>query len=333
MPMNRINLFYISLVVLALGLTWFLFPKQEDELAFFGFADNQETEINYNYPVLVEEIRVTPGEKIEKGQALILLTRKKAEEKMEKENFEIATIEKELDAWYEKQASKKIERKMDLEEDLTQIDSKINTLKEEIRQKLALKKQLYPADTTGIPSLDQQLTVLEARRQQIIGQFNIEDTAIDRETEAGAKPYLAKIDELNAEKTFNQAHKTQTILVTAPASGLIGNINCREGEHIPAFKTLMTLYEPHSTLVRGYVHEERILDIKKEAVFEVSSLLQEEISYPGQLIGMGSRIVEIPTRLRKYPQVKIYGREITIEIPEDNIFIQKEKVSVRLVTE
>jgi hypothetical protein len=95
----------------------------------------------------------------------------------------------------------------------------------------------------------------------------------------------------------------------------------------------MTIYEPHSALVKGYVHEESILEIGQNAGFEVSSLLKPELQYKGTLIGMGSRIVEIPTRLRKFPQIKTYGREITIQIPADNIFLQKEKVSVKLVQE
>jgi multidrug resistance efflux pump len=331
--MRQINIFYLSLIVLALGLVWILFPGQEDELAFFGFADNRETEINYNYPVMVEEIRVTPGEKIVKGQPLILLTRKKAEEKMEKEDFEIATIEEELNAWHEKQASKKLELRMDFENERSEMDAEINRLMRKMERNKKLKQQLFPEDTSGIPELDQALKALETELKRLTGQYAIEQEALDRETEAGAKPFRTRIRELEAEKNYNESHKTQTILVEAPASGLIGNINCREGEHIPSFRTLMTLYEPHSTLIRGYVHEERILDIRENAVFEVSSLLREEVTYPGKLIGMGSRIVEIPTRLRKYPLIKTYGREVTIEIPEDNIFIQKEKVSVKLITE
>ena len=47
-------------------------------------------------------------------------------------------------------------------------------------------------------------------------------------------------------------------------------------------------------------------------------------------MGMGSRIIEIPDRLRKNPTFKTYGREIQVEIPSDNQFLQKEKVILKL---
>jgi hypothetical protein len=49
------------------------------------------------------------------------------------------------------------------------------------------------------------------------------------------------------------------------------------------------------------------------------------------VIGMGHRIVEIPERLRKIPEIKTYGREVLIQIPSDNKFLQKEKVVLTFI--
>jgi hypothetical protein len=46
---------------------------------------------------------------------------------------------------------------------------------------------------------------------------------------------------------------------------------------------------------------------------------------------LGSRIVEIPERLRKNPDLKTYGREVLIAIPPSNLFLQKEKVILNLL--
>lgn len=114
--------------------------------------------------------------------------------------------------------------------------------------------------------------------------------------------------------------------IYAPKDGLIGNIHCLEGEHKSSFSTLITFYERNPTLVRGYVHESLIVHVKEGDTLEVSSILHPEQKGFGLVGGLGSRIVEIPERLRKIPEIKTYGREVLIQIPPNNPFLQKEKV-------
>ena len=59
---------------------------------------------------------------------------------------------------------------------------------------------------------------------------------------------------------------------------------------------------------------------------EVVSSLHPDNGVGGTIIGLGTRIVEIPERLRKIPDFKTYGREVLIRIPPVNPFLQKEKV-------
>ena len=85
---------------------------------------------------------------------------------------------------------------------------------------------------------------------------------------------------------------------------------------------------PHSRLIKGYVHEDLTLEVSIADKFTVSSLKDGAVSYPGRVVGLGSRIVEIPSRLRKNPDFKTYGREVLIEITKVNQFLQKEKVAI-----
>ena len=115
--------------------------------------------------------------------------------------------------------------------------------------------------------------------------------------------------------------------------GIIGTISCKEAEHVSSYSTLMTFYEPHSGLIHGYVHEDLTLQVQMGDRFEIGSLKNENIRYEGKVVGLGSRIVEIPTRLRKIPEVKTYGREVQLEITQENSFLQKEKVSIKIYDE
>ncbi|HRW74331.1 MAG TPA: hypothetical protein P5563_00425 [Saprospiraceae bacterium] len=58
--------------------------------------------------------------------------------------------------------------------------------------------------------------------------------------------------------------------------------------------------------------------------------IRTELSCRGQVVALGTRVVEIPERLRKMPEIKTYGREILVAIPPANEFLQKEKVQLFL---
>jgi hypothetical protein len=60
--------------------------------------------------------------------------------------------------------------------------------------------------------------------------------------------------------------------------------------------------------------------------FLIRSAVDPTQTCEGVVTGLGSRVVEIPGRLRKIPEVKIYGREVVVSIPAENPFIQREKV-------
>ena len=51
----------------------------------------------------------------------------------------------------------------------------------------------------------------------------------------------------------------------------------------------------------------------------------------GVVVGMGSRIVELPLRLRKVPEILVYGREVTIRIPEKNGFLLGEMTAIQIL--
>lgn len=156
-----------------------------------------------------------------------------------------------------------------------------------------------------------------------------ETASLAREIKLGVNPYREQIKRLEAEMAFDQSQRVIPFTVPAPADGLIGNINVREQEHVQSYTTLLTFYAPHSDIVRGFVHEDLTMKVEVGDSLEVYSLKVPGMMYNGVVTGLGSRIVETPTRLRKLPEFKTYGREVILSIPEINGFLQKEKVGIR----
>lgn len=330
--MRKINWFYVSLIALLPLLFWLLKPEDESEIAFFGFAENLETEINYNYDVVVEKIQVSPGQQVPKGELLLKISRRKSKEVLDDQTFQIRTLEAEETAWKRKKMNELESLKLKKENEDILYLSRIDKLEKEIRFKKSLidPELNTKYDTSEYNPLQDQLIQLKTEKTNVELQYVQEILTLQEEIRLGINPYRTRINELQAEKEFDLAQKVQYIDVLAPTEGLIGNIYCKEAEHVPAFKTLLTFYEPHSGIIKGYVHEDLTMSVQIGDIFDVSSLKKEGLIYEGKVIGLGSRIVEIPERLRKFPQFKTYGREIALEISPDNVFLQKEKVSLKI---
>ena len=331
--MKRLNLFYISTVLLGVLLFYLFQPLKKEDLSFYGFAENRETEINYNYPVVVEKILIEPGQEVTKGDTLIRLFRQSKKESLQDQEYKIAILKAEGALWKEKKLNQMEVLEFERDEKLEEIDIKIDELKKEIAYKNSLVKKLesISIDSSSYKPLEDEIENLSFQKESISNSYAQRLSGIQKEIEKGFHPYESEISLLQAEKEFEEAHIIQQITVLAPHDGLIGTISCREGEHIPSFKTLLTFYEPHSGIVHGFVHEDLFLKVHIDDRFEVYSLKDETVSYDGKVVGLGSRIVEIPSRLRKVPDHKTYGREVLVEITMDNMFLQKEKVGLRFV--
>ena len=180
--------------------------------------------------------------------------------------------------------------------------------------------------------LQDKIKAAEKEKQLVEETYALRLKALSDQKRMGKNPYREQIARLEAELQFDRDHRIQPITVTAPSDGLIGNIHCKEAEHVSSFQTLLSFYEPHPQFVKGYVHENLSLKVAVGDTFLIRSTKDASVVYKGAVTGLGSRIVEIPERLRKMPEVRAYGREVSVEISPDNSFLQKEKVALELLT-
>lgn len=332
--MRQVNLFYIAVVLIGISLFTLFQPDNHSDLSFYGFAESDETEINYNYSVVVEQILVTPGQAVKAGDTLLHLSRRQSKETLEDQNFRIAELKAEEALWRQKKEHQLAELELAKQSKLSELEAKITQKKKELAFKKSLSadlKSITPNPTSYKPQ-EEEIEILKAEQLSLQQNYDLQLDGLRKELALGDSPYKEQIKRLAAEQIFDAAQKLQPLVVTAPANGLIGNISCKEEEHIPAYTTLLSFYEPHSGLIKGYVHEDLTMQVQIGDRFKVSSLKDVKITYEGRVIGLGSRIVEIPTRLRKMIDLKTYGREVLVEIPKANRFLQKEKVSLSFIS-
>ena len=302
---------------------------------FYGFAENKETEINHIEDILVSKIYVTSGQQVKKGDLLIevsdnTIPQKLDELALKKETVSQELILKKIDIQNE---IKSIQNRRD--QDIAKITAEITTLEKRISTNKELFEGLKTIDkpTGNYRSPDEdKIKELRANIAAIEDLANAKIAIQENLIKSIAQPSQIKSKLVDSETSYYKSAKDRLAII-APFDGLIGTINCKEGENVSAFNRLMSFYKTNPTEVKGFVHESMILEVSVGDMLEVSSTLHPEIKIVGEVIGLGSRIIEIPERLRKIPDFKTYGREVQISIPSKNRFLQKEKVMLNLATE
>ena len=334
--MKKFNLIYFVAIMICILLLYSLFFKADNSVTFYGFAENKETEISMDNAIEVEEIFVTVGQKVEKGDSLLNVVSATLPLKISDTEYKIEELETKYNLWKSGLDWKISQYRIELNENTGKIQSQIDQLNAELENNKKLSKTIKSIDSdpnTNYEIVNPTLIKLEALNEALKHTKGIINTQINNlksERFADNNPLLSEIRALEVQLTHYQERKKEEVII-APTNGLIGNVHCKEGEKISSFGALISFYEESPTLVVGYIHEELILKIKINDSIGIFSSSRPDIQNKGIVKTLGSRIVEIPPRLRKIKELKTFGREIIIEIPPENPFLQKEKVILNLI--
>ncbi len=331
--MRYLNVFYIFVLLLGISLWKLNTSFKNDVVLFYGFAENKETEINFNYPTAVGKIYVTPGQRVKKGEPLLDLYRIKSKEVMDDQQFRIDELESRNKLWLnEKQSDIRIlqnQKEMAFET----IEADVLKLRKEIDFQKSLYNDLESVEQVdaAYKPLSDKIIELENEKNALNKFYTDKIRKLENEIRLNENTVDIKLQRIEAEGKFEEENKIIHNQLVAPSDGIVGTIHCKEEEHIPSYKTLISFYDPHPNIVKGYVHEDLIVHVALKDSFMIRSIKDQKLACYGEVIGLGSRIVEIPERLRKIPEFKTYGREVLVRIPSNNNFLQKEKVILKFL--
>ena len=333
--MKRFNLVYL-LFFLVIAALWQMNQRYgKHSVMFYGFAETKETEINLDHPIEVNRLYVTPGQKVKKGTLLAEVTHTNFGLKLNDINFSIEKLKTEEEIWkadIRSSINRLMAQKVAKE---SEIQSQIRQLETELQINRSLVKDLKSISVSEESTVNPIATKIESLRQElnlVVKPLEVQISRMEDELNSSLNPKRIQIRKLRQDEKHYNAEK-EKLSIFAPTDGLIGNIYCKEKENISSFNTLISFYEQNPTMVKGYVHENLILEVEVGDTLDAVSTQHPEHKCRGVVSGLGSRIVEIPERLRKAPDLKTYGREVLITIPSNNHFLQKEKVMLNLLKE
>lgn len=326
MNLQKIQWIYI---LAALCMVWFL-PQLKKKIQsaeeFYGIAENQVRSYSKPYDVMIQYIKVKLGQSVSIGDTLMIFHPRNLSYKKE----DLAAQSRLLDV------SRK-SAEFEISQELTQVRQQKNLVLENFkikRDKLISQKKLMDSLSrlfTSVKTDDHRLGLeLKTLDEEMAVELMDLDQRINRlelsRTQAPA-PYLEKKTGILLELDRLAAQQEDLVLV-ADTDGMIGQLDFREGDPVEAYQSLIRIYSTHPNLVTSYIGEGYLGSVQlMDSVF-VQSMSEESFQLKGKILNLGSRITALPDRLKKIPELKAWGREVQIEIPQDNNLIQGEKVKV-----
>lgn len=333
--MKKFSLIHIVALLVGVILVISFSFKMNTTVTFYGFAENKETQINMENPIEVNRIHVTTGQKVKKGDIILDVSSSILPVKINDAVYSIEELKTRYSLWKSDLDGRITESAILLNEKTSEIQAQIdqNYAQLDKNKKLASNLKSIDLDNTAKSEIKSPILLkIDALKEELRYSKDIITTQINnlkRERYATNNPMLSRIKILEKELSYYTIKKEKETIL-APSDGLIGNIHCKEDEKISSFTPLVTFYEESPTLVVGYIHEDLLLQVNIDDSVTVFSTSRPDIQNTGTIKTLGSRIVEIPPRIRKIKELKTYGREVIIEIPPDNPFLQKEKVTLTL---
>lgn len=259
--------------------------------SFYGVVDTAETVVSAELPVEIVRLHVVPGQLVNEGDPLVDLASGELERN-------IAELRHGLS---EARAARIAE------------DREIQAQVSEYEAQYKLNRSLLTQVRGGDHEVDETESPLRAAIDGL--------KAMLQRDEASSVDMEAYLELLLREK--------EKLTVVASGPGVIGSVHRRVGEKVKAFEPVMTLYTGAPVTVKGYIHESVHGAIENGQKVTVRSLASR-YALEGEVVGIGHRIVEYPVRLRKRPDIQMWGREVVVKIPDSNAFLLGEKVMIEM---
>jgi multidrug resistance efflux pump len=293
-----------------------------------GLTQGNEYKLKAERASLVRSVHVSPGQQIKFGDVLIELSSNDLD-------VEIAKLMNRIDILRSEQIEKvklsgsdiafiRAEQQIEIEK----VNSELLEAEGELRLNQQLTRNFTSAKDSTNPDdpIRVRINALRQQKKKLEEAANIKSTAISQGDRTAQGLLANQIVLLEKELVILQNERL-SLKKIASGDGVVGNIYVTTGEQIEAFTPLLSINPIHPTSVTGYlVGNKKELPVGSRV--SVQSFDHRSNAIDGKVIGYGA-VVVLPDILQKSTAVKAFGREVFIEIDQQNTLASGEKVLIR----
>jgi multidrug resistance efflux pump len=331
----KFNLLFLLIPAAAYGCYWILTDLQgQSGQAFFATAESESRMLTFEHDVLVSTVHAEVGQQVKAGDTLATLFRAELDKTTTDRLADINQIEAERTA-----KSSVLEKEKDVllakkAAALSEIQAKIKVLQAENTVQVNLKNEIYSDPSLKKPqnalNLKQaEIAALEATLPQIEQEYTEQIRQLESQRQANQTIATAKVQQIQKDLDFVRLERSKLVLI-APMDGFVEQLNIAKNSLVPSYKDLIKINPRRPNKLIGFIHEAANVPFQLGDSVTLASATRKTVKTAGRIIGSSPRLVELPYRLRKFTEVRAWGREVYIQIPDTNRFLIGEKIMVNL---
>ena len=335
-----LGLLFTFIAVLIAAVIGIIIYSGGETTTFQGFAESNETIINSETSVSIKRILVMDGDSVSKGQKLAELESQELALRIADIRSQLLQIETKRGMGEAEIKSKILQNKAAERAVVSELQAQIDTLENQLKINKELSDGLKSVKIKKSDSVRNPIEIQIESLKSAIAERKKEFAEINRMykkmLESGETPEIAEAEKLRSELAALE-EQNSNMAVYAPFEGIVGSVFIKNGngervffkggEKISAYSPILSIVNKEPSFVKGYIPESQfsVIKIGDEVTISASHNLKP---VTGVVTSLGGRIVPLPARLLKNPNIALWGREIVVRIPENNGFILGEKVSI-----
>lgn len=326
-------LYGVWFIILTSTIAITLFYNVESS-SFYGIAETREIVVNFESAVEIKRIGVTEGQSVEEGALLVELTSPDLMLKINHISHQLEQLKaqkgvdkSEILSRLRQLKAEKAAKENELENQIAQLENQYTINKSLLSGLKSISKKHEVQDYTNNSPMQLKIRNLKKELSLSVNPLIIQIELLNKTLANSENPIEIQVERLENELNFLREEKTR-LNIYAQISGIIGSVNYKPGAKVSPFAPILTLHTKTPSFIKGYIYENAYSAIAMGECVNVVSLNAAETVIKGCVVGIGARIVEYPVRLRKHPDMQVWGREVVIQIPVNNQFILGEKVMI-----
>lgn len=328
----KFNLLYLLFAAALAGCYYIVRHLQEQSIhTFFGTAETEGRAVSLEYAVLMQHIGTQVGAQVKKGDTLAIAYRAELDRKTSENQLESSLIATERDAEAALLAQERDLLRTALAARQSELQAQIRVIETELSVQATLRTAVSdrpaPATEGRLNVKQQEIAALREEMAQAEKQTQEELRQIEAKLRANAAIYQSRLRQTQGSQAFLDTEKSKLVLL-APADGYVQQVGATANELVPAFRELFRISPRNPDRVLGFLHESVEIPFQLGDTVTLASMGRVSVSSRAVLHGVSPKLVELPFRLRKFTEVRTWGREVYIQLPTDNPFFIGEKILI-----
>jgi multidrug resistance efflux pump len=327
----KFNILYLLFPAALAACFWIASDFQYQSVnSFFGIAESEPRSLNFDHDIAVREVFVKTGDLVKKGDTLATFYRAELDEQSLENWSELRLTETERAAEFSILEKEKELVRTRLSADARELQAEISLLITEDSLNTLFRGSVYsdlkPAGNKMVADK------IAARRKQIDDlQKNAAEEIRILESKQAALGAVASVrnESTRAAQKQLESEKNRLFLI-APIDGYVETVLVARNALVEAFTELMKINPQVPNTVIGFIHEASDAPLAVGQEVELVSFNRPEVKCSGRITSINPKMTELPLRLRKFIEMRSWGREVFIGLPQDNRFYISEKITINL---